>query len=63
MPTEQALERWPIRPAIPGAVEQRGFEYTRDGTVKILSFVEHIAHIIASWLEYNRLYAHLLEWT
>jgi hypothetical protein len=63
MPTEQVLERCPIRRAIPGSIEQRGFEYTRHDTVNIPTFLQHIAHIIASWLEFNRLYAHPFEWT
>jgi hypothetical protein len=39
MPHLQALERDPIRRAIPGALEQQEFEYTRHGTVNVLLFL------------------------
>jgi hypothetical protein len=39
MPSLQALERTPIRRAIPGAIEQQEFEYTRHGTVNVLLFL------------------------
>ena len=39
MPNLQALERTPIRRAIPGAIEQQEFEYTRHGTVNVLLFL------------------------
>lgn len=39
MPTLQALERQPIRPAIPGAIEKQEFEYIRHGTVNVLVFL------------------------
>lgn len=39
MPNLQALERTPIRRAIPGSIEQREFEYTRHGTVNVLMFL------------------------
>ena len=39
MPNKQVLERRPIRRAIPGSIEQREFEYTRHGTVNILTFL------------------------
>lgn len=39
MPNRQVLERRPIRRAIPGAIEQREFEYVRHGTVNILTFL------------------------
>jgi hypothetical protein len=38
-PNEPGWERGPIRRAIPGSIEQRGFEYTRHGTVNILTFL------------------------
>lgn len=37
MPNRQALERRPVRRAIPGAIEQQEFEYVRHGTVNILT--------------------------
>ena len=39
MPNKQVLERKPIRRAIPGSIEQREFEYTRHGTVNLLTFL------------------------
>ncbi len=39
MPNKQVLERRPIRRAIPGSIEQREFEYTRHGTVNLLTFL------------------------
>lgn len=39
MPNLQALERNPIRRAIPGAIEQQEFEYIRHGTVNVLLFL------------------------
>jgi hypothetical protein len=39
MPNLQALERTPIRRAIPGSIEQQEFEYTRHGTVNVLLFL------------------------
>jgi hypothetical protein len=39
MPNRQVLERRPIRRAIPGSIEQQEFEYTRHGTVNILTFL------------------------
>lgn len=36
MPNLQALERSPIRRAIPGVIEQQEFEYIRHGTVNVL---------------------------
>jgi hypothetical protein len=38
MPNLQALERHPIRGAIPRAIEQQEFEYVRHGTVNVLLF-------------------------
>src|SRR5947208_14354746 len=39
IPTFQVLERDPIRRAIPGAIEQQEFDYTRHGTVNMLVFL------------------------
>ena len=39
MPNLQAIERAPIRRAIPGSIEQQEFEYTRHGTVNVLLFL------------------------
>ena len=39
MPNLQAIERKPIRRAIPGAIEQQEFEYVRHGTVNVLLFL------------------------
>lgn len=39
MPNKQVLERNPIRRAVPGSIEQQQFEYTRHGTVTILTFL------------------------
>jgi hypothetical protein len=39
MPNLQAVERKPIRRAIPGAIEQQEFEYVRHGTVNVLLFL------------------------
>ena len=39
IPNLQALERKPIRRAIPGHIEQQEFEYTRHGTVNLLLFL------------------------
>lgn len=39
MPNLQALERRPIRRAIPGSIEQQEFEYIRHGTVNVLMFL------------------------
>jgi hypothetical protein len=36
MPNLQALERTPIRRALPGLIEQQEFEYVRHGTVNVL---------------------------
>ncbi|MGE5754912.1 MAG: transposase [Planctomycetaceae bacterium] len=54
MPNKQVLERNPIRRAIPGSIEQREFEYTRHGTVNILTFlVVHTGEMEAVCLEAN----------
>lgn len=39
MPNLQALERYPIRRAIPGSIEQQEFEYVRHGTINVLLFL------------------------
>ncbi len=39
MPNLQAIERRPIRRAIPGSIEQQEFEYVRHGTVNVLMFL------------------------
>jgi hypothetical protein len=39
VPNFQVLERKPIRRALPGAIEQQEFEYTRHGTVNLLLFL------------------------
>jgi hypothetical protein len=39
VPNFQVLERHPVRRAIPGAIEQQEFEYTRHGTVNLLLFL------------------------
>jgi hypothetical protein len=54
MPNTQVLERCPIRRAIPGSIEQQEFEYTRHGTVNILTFlVVHTGRMEAAILEAN----------
>jgi hypothetical protein len=54
MPNKQVLERRPIRRAIPGSIEQQEFEYTRHGTVNILTFlVVHSGAMEAVSLEAN----------
>jgi hypothetical protein len=39
MPNLQAIERKPIRRALPGAIEQQEFEYVRHGTANLLLFL------------------------
>ena len=39
VPNFQVLERDPLRRAVPGAIEQQEFEYTRHGTVNLLLFL------------------------
>jgi DDE superfamily endonuclease len=54
MPNRQVLERRPIRRAIPGSIEQQEFEYTRHGTVNILTFlIVHTGRMEATCLESN----------
>lgn len=54
MPNKQVLERRPIRRAKPGSIEQREFEYTRHGTVNILTFlVVHSGRMEAVILDAN----------
>jgi hypothetical protein len=52
MPNKQVLERRPIRRAIPGSIGQQEFEYTRHGTVNILTFlIVHTGRMEAAHLE------------
>jgi hypothetical protein len=52
MPNLQALERHPIRRAIPGFIERREFEYVRHGTVNVLMFlIVHSGRMQACCLE------------
>lgn len=54
MPNRQVLERRPIRRAIPGSIEQQEFEYTRHGTINILTFlIVHTGRMEATCLESN----------
>jgi hypothetical protein len=54
MPNKQVLERHPIRRAIPGSIEQREFEYTRHGTVNLLTFlVVHTGEMALACLDAN----------
>ncbi len=54
MPNRQVLERRPIQRAIPGYIERREFEYTRHGTVNILTFLlVHSGLMAATCLEAN----------
>jgi transposase len=54
MPNKQVLERRPLRRAIPGSIEQQEFEYTRHGTVNLLTFlVVHTGRMEAAILEAN----------
>ncbi|GAC1451122.1 MAG: hypothetical protein NVSMB9_36030 [Isosphaeraceae bacterium] len=51
-PNCQVLERHPIRRSIPGSIEQREFEYTRHGTVNILSsLIVHSGRMEAACVE------------
>lgn len=51
-PNLQVLEREPTRRALPGAIEQREFEYVRHGTVNVLMFlVVHSGQMEAVCLE------------
>jgi hypothetical protein len=53
-PNRQVLERTPIRRAVPGSIEQREFEYTRHGTVCLLTFlVVHTGRMEAACLAAN----------
>ena len=54
MPNKQVLERRPIRRAVPGSIEPQEFEYTRHGTVNILTFlIVHSGAMEAVCLEAN----------
>src|SRR5512135_3204436 len=54
IPNFQVLQRRPIRRSIPGSIEQQEFDYTRHGTVNILTFlVVHTGRMRAVVLEQN----------
>jgi hypothetical protein len=54
VPNFQVLERRPIRRSVPGSIEQREFDYTRHGTVNILTFlVVHTGRMRAVVLKQN----------
>jgi DDE superfamily endonuclease len=54
LPNFQVLERRPIRRSVPGSIEQREFDYTRHGTVNLLTFlVVHTGRMRAVALEQN----------
>ncbi len=54
VPDFQALERSPIRRAVPGLIERQEFEYVRHGTVNILLFlVVHTGRMEAVCLPKN----------
>ncbi len=54
MPNLQALERNPIRRAIPGSIEQQEFENVRHGTVNVLIFlIVHSGRMQACCLEHK----------
>lgn len=73
MPNLQALERTPIRRAVPGSIERQEFEYTRHGTVNLLTFLvvhsgrmeadcpvrKDAAHYIDSLRRFRRRHRHL----
>ena len=73
MPNLQALERTPIRRAIPGQIERQEFEYTRHGTVNLLAFLilhtgqmeaycparKDAAHYIEALRQFHRRHRHL----
>jgi len=73
MPNLQALERQPIRRAIPGSIEQQEFEYRRHGTVNVLLFLivatgqmyalcparKDAGHYIAALEQFRNDYGHL----
>ena len=73
MPNLQAIERDPIRRAIPGSIEQQAFEYTRHGTVNVLLFLivhsgrmeatcptcKEAAHYIQALQQFRRCHRHL----
>jgi hypothetical protein len=73
MPNLQAIERDPIRRAIPGSIEQQAFEYTRHGTVNVLLFLivhsgrmeatcptcKDAAHYIQALQQFRRCHRHL----
>jgi hypothetical protein len=54
IPNFQALQRHPIRRAVPGSIEQQEFDYERHGTVNVLTFlVVHTGRMRAVVLEHN----------
>jgi hypothetical protein len=54
MPNRQVLERRPLRRAVPGAIEQQEFEYTRHGTVTVLTLLAvHTGGMEACCLDAN----------
>jgi hypothetical protein len=54
VPNFQVLQRRPIRRSVSGSIEQREFDYTRHGTVNILTFlVVHTGRMRAVILAYN----------
>lgn len=54
VPNFQVLERRPIRRSVPGSIEQREFDYTRHGTVKLLALlVVHTGRMRALVLDRN----------
>jgi DDE superfamily endonuclease len=53
-PNKQVLERHPIRRSTPGSIEQQEFEYTRHGTVNVLTLlIVHTGEMRAVCLEAN----------
>jgi hypothetical protein len=63
MPNRQVLERRPIRRAVPGSIEQPEFEYTRHGTVCILTLlVVHSGEMVATCLEKNDAAHYIPAW-
>jgi transposase len=52
LPNFQVLERYPLRRAIPGSIEQREYEYKRHGTINVLVFLAvHSGRMQAECLE------------
>ena len=61
VPNHQVLERKPIRPAIPGSIEQQEFEYTRHGTVNLLLFLILHSGRMEAAVEEKKDAAHYIE--